>query len=339
MSEELRRRYELLLLAYPRWYRRERGTELLTTLLDDAAEGQRRPRRADALDLIAGGLLTRLRPPRGSAARLLTAVCALYAALAGMALAVLAGPYPGPPAAQDALAAATTAFGRAPQGAPGLAVDCDLACPDVKGAHEMVVFDHSEDRTDTVVVWADPAVADLAQAQARLAAAGWSADPVVGEVSGLRSFDAVRDGLSLSVSLPPPTESDARAVLVVSKRPTASVVTAALAGALAGAAVGWLAVVWALQRRRRHGPALRLASALAGAPFALVATVTLGYALLWAVTPVLTGAPVNAVAVPLALLTLLPAVTVAAAGSAVLCCALLALPGRGAAAALGRRLA
>jgi hypothetical protein len=40
----LGRAYRRLMWAYPRWYRRERGAELVTTLLDDAAPGQRWPR-------------------------------------------------------------------------------------------------------------------------------------------------------------------------------------------------------------------------------------------------------------------------------------------------------
>jgi hypothetical protein len=66
--DRLRRIYRLLVMAYPRWYRRERGQEMITTLLDDAAPGQRRPRYADALNLIGVGLRTRLTPPRSLAA-------------------------------------------------------------------------------------------------------------------------------------------------------------------------------------------------------------------------------------------------------------------------------
>lgn len=42
-ADHLRRCYQRRLRAYPRWYRRERGAEILTVLLDAAAPGQRRP--------------------------------------------------------------------------------------------------------------------------------------------------------------------------------------------------------------------------------------------------------------------------------------------------------
>ncbi|MEU8078934.1 hypothetical protein AB0B31_26275 [Catellatospora citrea] len=341
--EELRARYRRLLRAYPGWYRRERGDELLTTLLDDAAEGQRRPGRADALDLLLGGLRVRLRPPRATTARVLTVVCALYAALAGAALAVFAGPYPGPPSAQQALVVATTVLGRAPQGVPGLAVECDLVCPAAESGDEVVMFDQPEDRTDAaVVVWADPTGLDPAQMRARLVAAGWTAGPVVGETSGLRWFDATRGELSASVSVRPPAAPEGavtrEGVLVVSHRATVAVVASVLAAALAAGAAGWLVAVWALQRWRRHTRSVRFGSALAGAPFVLVATATVVDAAMWLLVPVLTNTAINAVAVPLGLLTMVPMATVTAAGSAALCLALVALPGRGSSPVLGRRL-
>lgn len=343
-AEELQARYRRLLRAYPGWYQRERGDELLTTLLDDAAEGQRRPRRADALDLLVGGLRVRLRPPKTTTARVLTVVCALYAALAGAALAVFAGPYPGPPSVQQAMGVATTVLGRAPHGVPGLAVECDLVCPTSESSDEVVMFDHPEDRTDAaVVVWADPTGLDPAQMRARLVAAGWATGPVVGEMSGLRWFEASRDELSISVSVRPPAALEGavtrESVLVVSHRATVAVVASALAAAVAAGAAGWLAAVWALQRWRRHPRWVRFGSALAGAPFALVATATVVNGVMWALAPVLTHTAVNEVALPLGLLTMAPVATVAAAGSAALCGVLVTLPSRGASPALGRRTA
>jgi hypothetical protein len=56
----LERRYRLLLHAYPRDYRTRRGEEILGTLMESAAPGQRRPGRADLTDAISGGLRERL---------------------------------------------------------------------------------------------------------------------------------------------------------------------------------------------------------------------------------------------------------------------------------------
>ena len=58
--DALTRRYRRLLFAYPDTYRRQRGEELLGTLLDTARPGQRRPTVADTADLLLGGLRQRL---------------------------------------------------------------------------------------------------------------------------------------------------------------------------------------------------------------------------------------------------------------------------------------
>jgi hypothetical protein len=68
--------YRRLLAWYPRSFRRDNGQEILAVLMASAGDGQRRPRAADAADLIAGGLRMRLRPP-GRAPRTVTAAVAL----------------------------------------------------------------------------------------------------------------------------------------------------------------------------------------------------------------------------------------------------------------------
>src|SRR5688572_12701823 len=95
--ERLRRSYRRLLWAYPRWYREERGAEMTTTLLDDAAPGQRRATRREVVDLLRCGLRARLRPPRSASAWLATVMVALYVALAGAAAAGWWGGYTAPP--------------------------------------------------------------------------------------------------------------------------------------------------------------------------------------------------------------------------------------------------
>ncbi|GHJ44726.1 hypothetical protein Cs7R123_20680 [Catellatospora sp. TT07R-123] len=59
-ADPLERRYRTLLRAYPRWWREERGAELLATLLDAAPPGRRRPTAADAADLLRNGARCRL---------------------------------------------------------------------------------------------------------------------------------------------------------------------------------------------------------------------------------------------------------------------------------------
>lgn len=57
----LERRYRRLLAWFPAEHRREYGEEMIGVLLASAPEGRRRPRLADAVDLMTGGLRARLR--------------------------------------------------------------------------------------------------------------------------------------------------------------------------------------------------------------------------------------------------------------------------------------
>jgi len=60
-SAALERRYRRLLVLFPADHRREYAEEMIGVLLASTPEGRRRPRLADAFDLIAGGLRARLR--------------------------------------------------------------------------------------------------------------------------------------------------------------------------------------------------------------------------------------------------------------------------------------
>jgi hypothetical protein len=60
----LERRYRRLLDWYPADHRRAHGEEMIGVLLAAAPDGRRRPSIADTLDLIKGGIQTRLRPGR-----------------------------------------------------------------------------------------------------------------------------------------------------------------------------------------------------------------------------------------------------------------------------------
>ena len=59
MSDVLQRRYRRLLRIYPATYRAERSDEIVDTLMQASAPGQRRPRARDAWALVAGGLRAR----------------------------------------------------------------------------------------------------------------------------------------------------------------------------------------------------------------------------------------------------------------------------------------
>lgn len=73
MSDDsgLERRYRRLLALYPAAFREEHEEEMLTVLINGAAAGQRRPRLAEAADLLRNATFMRLRKtqPRAFAAR------------------------------------------------------------------------------------------------------------------------------------------------------------------------------------------------------------------------------------------------------------------------------
>jgi hypothetical protein len=59
-SPALERRYRRLLVWFPAEHRREYAEEMISVLLASTPEGRRRPRLADAFDLMTGGLRARL---------------------------------------------------------------------------------------------------------------------------------------------------------------------------------------------------------------------------------------------------------------------------------------
>jgi hypothetical protein len=81
----LERRCRTLLRAYPRWYRRQRGDEMLATLLEASQPGQRWPSARDTRALIMGGLRVRATHDQ----RLTTAANLRLAAQLGAVLALL----------------------------------------------------------------------------------------------------------------------------------------------------------------------------------------------------------------------------------------------------------
>jgi hypothetical protein len=260
--DRLRRTYLRLIWTYPRWFRRERGLELVTTLLDDAAPGQQRPSRADALNLIGRGLRARLMPPRRIAAWAVSLLAALFVALAAASAAVLVSPYPGPPAKAPAIAVATIAMHRQP---------------------DEVFSDHQEPmRIDNVVlnyysVPADRAPAVLAQARDQLAAAGWKVGPL--RTDGALWFTATTDQLNISVFSSP---GQPHVHVYVSKRPSAVTAVGVAAAGLAGLLGGWMMGVSATHRHRHHRPARRRQISAVALPCLLSAPLLITMTLLFA---------------------------------------------------------
>jgi hypothetical protein len=93
-SLALERRYRRLLAWFPAEHRREYGEEMISVLLASTPEGRRRPRLADAFDLMTGGLRARLtRRGAGVDARWPDALAVCSVALPVAVLAALAVNY------------------------------------------------------------------------------------------------------------------------------------------------------------------------------------------------------------------------------------------------------
>ena len=259
----LERRYRRLLWAYPGWYRRRHGTEIVTTLLEMAEPGQSRPARADALDLIRGGLRQRFRLPAG---RPLAVLAAVLCAVIGGAFGAAAGSWAGVQTFADL---------------PGEAALSVIAERAATGGTEQARsrdgspwYGESAARHYTV-----PPSWDAAAAGNALAAQGWRIGPV-SEPGGaawrenedgtstrltLRSaqFDAERDGVLLQVRGFVVAEQNGSVSVVVWPRVTPVFLPLIAAGVLLGVPAGWLVAAALLRRQRTRAPAgLRLAAGL-----------------------------------------------------------------------------
>ncbi|MEV0899502.1 hypothetical protein [Actinoplanes sp. NPDC049802] len=228
----LERHYRRLLRAYPRPYRRRHGAEIVTTLLEMAEPGRRRPRPAEAWHLVASGARQRFRLPAG---RPLARVAAVLALLAGSAVGAAAGSwaavqtYTPLPGHGEAAAIHRVAAGQA---------SADITVHTVGGGP---ISGPEVFTITSITTW------DVTQARARLAADGWRPAEVPFPSPDL---DLVRDGLHLRVD-----------VLVGDDHATAFTTVRALdngawrpltaLGLLLGALAGWLIAAAVAQRRSR----------------------------------------------------------------------------------------
>ncbi|MEU4689347.1 hypothetical protein [Actinoplanes sp. NPDC023714] len=259
-----------LLRAYPRDYRRRHGAEVVTTLLEMAEPGRRRPAGADAWHLIGSGIRQRFRLP---ARRPLAWVAAVLVMLIGGAFGAAAGSW-----------AVEQAFLRVPD--PQAAAALHRAVSGSPGAElSRTIVDPSPSPWSTDAVgWssaADPSW-DAEAARARLAADGWRLSastpwpPIearrADEQAGQRpltgwEFDADRDGVLLSVSgftIAGDADNPAEASVstMVSPAGSAALIPAIVLGGAAGLLTGWLLAA-AAARRIRHRPAARARTAAA----------------------------------------------------------------------------
>ncbi|MGN9908606.1 hypothetical protein ACTMTJ_13770 [Phytohabitans sp. LJ34] len=272
--EPLERAYRRLLLAYPRHYRRERGAEILTTLLDAAAPDQRRPTRRDALDLVMGGLRRRFAIPRGplpAAVAIMVALLAALFATAGAGQLAWRAATP-PPDLTDARAAVETAIPLPPAGDP-IRYDRHLSL----GADGAVVPAPAAVGYSFAVP-ASTVSTEIRDARDRLLAAGWEVDQIRDDY-GVLTFSAARGDQVVSIGgfVDAPDVAEPIWANVHGRTPVLFT-TGMLAAGAAAAVAGWLVAGWGMRRARHPDGRLRAVvtvfagiGLLAGAPLLLAA--------------------------------------------------------------------
>jgi hypothetical protein len=260
----LTRRYRRLLLTYPRSYRRRRGAEIVTTLLDAAPVDRAWPTRAEVVDLLTGGLRFRFRV--WGAAGIVGAVCA--ATVTAVALGALGG-YLGWQTAQPLPSNADALRMVEPALPPGTSVEPQ---------RWDFIFDNNPKYTDPrwmyLVGGTDeyragkvffqltypndrPARELVDGAEQRMRGAGWR--PAGTDSSGCCPESTVyRDGWLVEVfSEGYLDESHYGLQVAVSRTTPAAVLPLTTAGLLAGGVAGWLLAAWVFRRLHRGIPTRR----------------------------------------------------------------------------------
>ncbi|MCW2502385.1 MAG: hypothetical protein JWO79_669 [Actinomycetia bacterium] len=249
---ELARRFRRLLWAYPPSFRRGRGRELVTTLLDGAPGDQRRPTRGQAADLLRNGLAcwVRVRGAGMIAAALAAAVTGAVALGAFGGYLGWQGARPLPSNAQ-ALRIAEPVL---PAGSPVALHRWDFLFDDRPGMTDprWAYWIGGTDTHESGQVFAELPEARLPIGQARraLAAAGWHTDHVTAG-----SVMAHRNGWTVEVASTFPLGQH-QAVRRISVRPDrpAAVAPLTTAGLILGALTGWLLAAWTQRRWPVAGP-------------------------------------------------------------------------------------
>jgi hypothetical protein len=287
MREEasLERSYRRLLRAYPRYYRHERGTEILTTLLDASRPGQLRATRGEAVHLLLAGLRFRLAPP-GWAGKVVAGVATVWMAvvLSGVgayvawALQSTNGPdldRPELTALSDALAGQGASWVDLPGNDP---LDMAYTYPS-RGEFQWFAVEGWDGARPVPLghtrgyEGVSGAPTKLADAHQRLRDEGWQTGVTTGpEPCACSLFWAYRDGILLRMSSAVDTGPQATVVVGLYRTEPGGVPASAVAGFLTGLVVAWPVMAWLAQRFVRASRRSQVLIVLFGLP-ALVACV------------------------------------------------------------------
>jgi hypothetical protein len=283
-GDRLERAYRRLLFAYPAYYRRRRGEEMLATLLDCAPAGRIRPTVREAVVLIGAGLRCRMHLRRGPA----TAVAAVLAAVIGVIVTGTAGAWlawhvaaPPLPDPQQAAAIAWTAVPQEPSGQVRFPFLFGEEGADYSaGSVQFTYPGHPGPDASPLVV----------QARQRLEAAGWSIGALeftpppqfdgATVTTGLTSFVGHRGEVQIVVE-----DAGRTATVRLARAEPAAVPWCTVVGALLGGLIGWqLAAI--VSRRLAHRPAGARAAVIV---LSAVAFTTLLPSCLYALPPFIRG--------------------------------------------------
>lgn len=262
-NAQLERRYRRLLRAYPAWYRRIRGEEMLTTLLD-AAQGRNRPTAGEYVDVMFGGLRKHL-----SVGSVPAAVVGVFAALLIATLGAIGGAVagwqtaadlPGDAAADRLVQEAIPDMGASTWGTRHLFVGVDMMGAPDGNPFSFAGWDEYE--AGSLVYEMDHPFdhyARLNAAKTQLATAGWRIGPAPDPWD--EGFTAIRDGLTLEVSTSKyPHETSLTTVYIYRTTPTA-VPVLTVVGLIIGGFAGWFATGRAYRRASRWSAAQRTVAA------------------------------------------------------------------------------
>ncbi|GAB3151531.1 hypothetical protein GCM10027290_40970 [Micromonospora sonneratiae] len=277
-GHRLTRRYRRLLFSYPRDYRRERGEEIIGTLLELAPPGRTRPTVPEAANLIRHGMRARLGRPDSRAvvvwAALTATICGLFtAAIATRAAWETSRPQPGRAEATEIFDAVLPEHDLDDLTTPSALFVIYSQPLSLDNADSLLFGDGGEyGHSSTSAHAAGTPPIDPAQlmplTQERLRAAGWHVyAPVVDEYTGCidkycdslmqvtrTEVTASRGDTFVEIAFQwPPTDADAPYLSVSLYRGTPSAVPyAGVAGGLLGVLVGWLLFGWASRRTDGH---------------------------------------------------------------------------------------